>query len=83
VKDPKTPGQWRSAAALAEACVRLDAARQYGLITGGPRVNVERCLALLAAAGERGIVLTPTEIDDAVTALVREAAGVVSVPGGR
>ena len=52
--DPKTDAEWQEAVDLAEFYLRLDSARQYGLITGGPEVNVARCEALLATGKERG-----------------------------
>jgi hypothetical protein len=53
--DPQTPQQWQEAVDAAEACVALDACRQYGLITGGPKIDVERCLQILARGRAMGI----------------------------
>ncbi len=72
-RDPKTPAEWRVAAAFAQACLAIDSARQYGLITGGPGVNVGRCLEVLERAKARDVVPTRKEIDAAVDAMIAEA----------
>jgi hypothetical protein len=46
-RDPETPREWQEAVDLADFHLQLDAARQYGLVTGGPDVDVERCEYLL------------------------------------
>lgn len=46
-QDPKTVAEWQEALDQAEMLLRLDACRLYGLVTGGPKVNVDRCLELL------------------------------------
>jgi len=33
----------------------LDSARQYGLVTGGPEIDVERCEEILTLGKARGI----------------------------
>jgi hypothetical protein len=55
VEDPQTKEQWQEAANLAEFCLLLDSARQYGLVTGGPEVNLDRCEEIIAKARKRGI----------------------------
>jgi len=69
---PKTKTEWAEAAACAEACLRLEAARLYGLLTGGPTINVARCERVLAGAKRRGVILTAAEVDRAVDLLLRE-----------
>lgn len=73
--DPKSPAQWREAAAMAEACLMLESARMYGLVEGGPGVNSDRCVELLGRAKQRGIVPTKAEVDQAIAALVRGEGG--------
>jgi hypothetical protein len=46
--DPETPDEWRDAVEWAEVMLLLDSARGYGVVTGGPAVDVERCLELQA-----------------------------------
>lgn len=50
MRDPETLLEWQEAVNLADAYLRIHAARAYGLITGGPTINPERCDELL----ERG-----------------------------
>ena len=55
MRDPKNAAEWQEAADTAAFLVLLESSRVYGLVTGGPEVNVERCEAILAQARERGI----------------------------
>lgn len=67
--DPKTPEEWRTACDAADALLKLDAARIYGLVTGGPEVDVDRCWEVVhRAREEHGI--EPS--DDAVERLIAE-----------
>lgn len=52
--EPETDEQWQEAVDLAEACIMLDSAIKYGLVTGGPRINVDRCQELLDRGKVRG-----------------------------
>lgn len=56
---PRTPEQWQQAVDLAYACLWFDSAKQYGLVTGGPEVNVHRCDELLARGKAKGFVADP------------------------
>jgi len=69
---PKTKAEWAEAAAAAEACLRIESARLYGFITGGPTIDVARCERVLAGAKRRGVILTAAEVDRAVDLLLRE-----------
>lgn len=53
-QDPKTVAEWQEALDQAEMLLRLDACRLYGLITGGPKVNVDRCVELLKRGKAKG-----------------------------
>jgi len=59
MQDPKTPEEWQEAADAAHFLLLVDSARQYGLITGGPEANVDRCISILEQAKAQGI--TPRE----------------------
>lgn len=59
MNDPETDDEWREAALLARGALLLESAKAYGLVRGGPVVDVPRCEELLARASARGI-----EIDD-------------------
>lgn len=51
---------------LADLChvwLLLDSARLYGLVCGGPKVNVARCEQILAAAKARGVVPRTDAVD--------------------
>jgi hypothetical protein len=48
--------EWQEAVNAADFHLRVDAAQKYGLITGGPTVDVARCEQLLADAVIQGIV---------------------------
>lgn len=61
--EPTTPEQWQEAVDMAEAWLRIDSARAYGLVTGGPKVNVVRCRALIAQGLTRGFRPSQEKID--------------------
>ena len=54
MKDPKTPEEWQEAVNLAETLLLVDSARQYGLITGGPVIDINRCEFILRCGRQRG-----------------------------
>jgi hypothetical protein len=47
----------------AEGALALDSARKYGLITGGPAVDVDRCIECLEAGKRRAILPSPDAIE--------------------
>jgi hypothetical protein len=54
--DPQTPEEWQDAVNAADFFLQLDSARQYGLVTGGPDVNVARCVDILDRGRALGYV---------------------------
>ena len=58
--DPRSRPEWQYAADLAELALILHAAREFGLVAGGPVVVVERCDAIIAAARLMGIDPAPS-----------------------
>lgn len=60
MKNPRNQKEWQEAVDLAHFHLLLESARQYGLVEGGPCVNVERCEQLLA--GGRQLGLTPRQV---------------------
>lgn len=70
-KAPKTPAEWQDAVDAAEFYLALDSAQKYGLITGGPEVDVDRCDDILRAGRERGIVPHRDAIERGVGELMR------------
>lgn len=57
--DPNTPTGRQEAVNLAEMYLRLESARMYGLVSGGPKVNVERCEDILGRGRKLGYVPAP------------------------
>lgn len=66
--DPVTREEWQEAVDAAYASSVLESARQYGLVAGGPRVDVDRCMEIL----ERGAAQGVSPADDAVERFVSE-----------
>lgn len=58
-RDPETPEQWQQAVDAAEFLLALDSARQYGLITGGPKVHTRRCAQILSHGKAQGYTPKP------------------------
>ena len=55
--------QWRDMMAAAEACLQIDAVRQFGLIEGGPEINAERCVSILETGKARGFTVHQETVD--------------------
>jgi hypothetical protein len=60
--------------AMAEACLQLESARQYGLVVGGPVIHVDRCVELLDRGRTLGHEPCAGLIDAALQALIQEHA---------
>lgn len=56
--EPVTAQDWQTAVDAAQGALALDAARKYGLVTGGPGVNVDRCEEILQRGRQLGYVPT-------------------------
>ena len=69
-KDPKTVAEWQEALDQAEMLLRLDACRCYGLITGGPTVNVDRCVEILRRGKSKGYLPTEAGVRDQLDKLL-------------
>ena len=74
-RDPETPNEWQLAVDAADACLALDAARQYGLVAGGPKVDVERALWIVAQGKLRGIQPRPDAIKNFLAEIMRQDLG--------
>lgn len=61
MRDPVTEEEWAEAVDAAVLMLGIEAARQYGLIIGGPEVVVERCELILERASGRGIDIPALE----------------------
>lgn len=64
--DPTCDRQWQEAVDSAWAHLLLEDARKYGLVRGGPEVNVVRCREILDRGKQRGIVPSHQAVDKAV-----------------
>lgn len=73
VVEPRTREQWQEAADAAHACLALTAARQYGLIRGGPKVDEGRAFELLRRAALAGVYPDPMSPVRFAVELIREA----------
>lgn len=60
--------EWQMAADGASFALALESCRLYGLITGGPAVNVDRCELILARALEHNV--TPRPLEDLIPELL-------------
>jgi hypothetical protein len=54
-RNPKTPAEWQEAVDAAAACRAIADCKMYGLIQGGPEINVERCDEILERGKARGL----------------------------
>ena len=52
---PGTRQEWQDLVNAAEFLLLVDSARQYGLVTGGPEADVERCILILEEGRRRGV----------------------------
>lgn len=61
--DPVTAEEWQAAVDAAQGLMLLESARAYGLVTGGPDVDVQRCLTILSRGIARGFAPSPDAAD--------------------
>lgn len=59
--DPKTPVEWQEAVDTANFLLGVDSARMYGLLEGGPAVNVTRCEEILQRGRDLGYQPKPIQ----------------------
>lgn len=72
--EPQTPAEWQEAVDAADGCLHLDAARGYGLVTGGPEVDVRRCEWILAAGAALGYVPAANAVERFTRELLHRSA---------
>jgi hypothetical protein len=70
LSEPRTKSEWQDAVDLAHAWLAFDAARRYGLVIGGPIVNVQRCWEILERGDELGHQPTSDSIERFARGLV-------------
>jgi len=71
--DPITDEEWQEVVNNIEVLRLIDAARQYGLITGGPEINQDRCDELLAKARRKGIYPQSTVVEQLIDQSLEES----------
>lgn len=69
-KDPDSPEEWQEAVDVAHVMLHIESARQYGLVRGGPVIDVDRCEQIL----ELGELLGYTPAEDAIERLLSTGA---------
>lgn len=69
--DPTTPAEWQNAVDVAHVYLMIDSAKQYGLVDGGPAINVDRCEELITRGREHGIVPRPEAVEEVIGELMR------------
>jgi hypothetical protein len=55
MQNPKTREEWQCAVDNAAGARAIADCKMYGLIEGGPEINVRRCDAILARGKKRGV----------------------------
>lgn len=65
---PKTSDDWQVAVDVAYCMLVLDSCKQYGLLTGGLKINQDRCSMIMEMGEQKGY--KPS--DDAVERFVAE-----------
>jgi hypothetical protein len=70
MKTPRTPEEWQHVVNLCKAWRNVHDARLYGLIHGGPVLDVERIDELLAQGKVLGITPQPALTEEMVIALL-------------
>lgn len=61
---PQTDAEWQEAVDAAHVLLLVESSRVYGLITGGPTANVDRCREILERGQQRGISPSATAVED-------------------
>jgi hypothetical protein len=73
--DPKTLEQWQEAMDMAHFLLSLESARRYGLVKGGPEVNVVRCLEIIQLGREKGMEPRPGAVEQILAANIHLLRG--------
>jgi len=64
MKQHQTRNEWQLSVDLASFYLHLDSARKYGLVTGGPEINLRRCEEILEAGRAQGITPSPNHVEE-------------------
>jgi len=79
-RDPETPEQWQDAVDAANACLAPDSARQYGLVEGGPKIDVDRCDEILRRGALLGYRPSPDAVERSIAETNAEAGERAAAP---
>jgi hypothetical protein len=71
---PKTRKEWQNLVDASHGALALDSARKYGLIKGGPTVDIERAEYFLMLGRNRGITPSPDAVEQFTRELMAEQA---------
>lgn len=69
MRDPETPEEWQTAVDTAHGLLAVHSARAYGLIAGGPIVDVDRCAEIIRRGADQGITPSVDAIENVAAAL--------------
>lgn len=81
-KEPETQAEWQEAVNVSKVMLLVHDARLYGLIRGGPSVDVERCQAMINGGQQRGIRPQPEEVDRFIVEMAKPVIVEMAKPGG-
>jgi len=70
--DPQTREEWQWAVDAAHGALVLDSARRYGLVQGGPKVNVDRCQEILERGKKIDVWPSLDAVERYLQAMMRE-----------
>jgi hypothetical protein len=54
MKNPRTPKEWQEAVDMAAAARAIADCKMYGLLKGGPEIDIARCDEILERGRKRG-----------------------------
>jgi hypothetical protein len=66
VRNPKTHAEWQDAVDAAAACRAIADCIMYGILAGGPKIDVARCDHILKNGLARGVRPSKPTVDLAV-----------------
>lgn len=70
MRNPQRREEWQEAVDAADFMLKLDAARLYGLVTGGPEIDSQRCSYLLDRGKALGILPRPDNIKRQIEGII-------------
>jgi hypothetical protein len=68
-QDPQTPEEWQECVNLAAGWRQVADCKMYGLVQGGPDIDVRRCDQLLERGRQRGVFPSRSTVELAVAAV--------------